>query len=95
MKEHEEILNTKIDTKIDGLKDESSSSIDHKLSPLSKSDVDKIHNEIKAMTEKNHSDMKTMNDHISSMLTKLIDTSFKTENQEEKTHRYFIETLKL
>ena len=34
MKEHEEILNTKIDTKIDGLKDESSSSINHKLSPL-------------------------------------------------------------
>ena len=36
------------------------------------------------MPEKHHSDMKTMNDHISSMLTKLTDTNFKTENQEEQ-----------
>ena len=36
------------------------------------------------MTGKHHSDMKTLNDQISDMLTKLTDTSSKTDNQEEK-----------
>ena len=51
---------------------------------LSKSDVDNIHNDIKTMTDKHHSDMKTMNYNISFMLTKLTDTNSKTENQEEQ-----------
>ena len=51
---------------------------------LSKSDVNNIHNDIKTMTDKHHSDMKTLNEHISDMLTKLTNTSYKTENQEEQ-----------
>ena len=45
-------------------------------------DLDNIHNDIKAMTEKHQSDMKTLIDHISDMLTKLTDTSSKTDKQE-------------
>ena len=36
------------------------------------------------MTDKHHSDMKTLNDHISDMLTKLTKTSSKTDKQEEE-----------
>ena len=36
------------------------------------------------MTDKHHSDMKTLNDQISSMLTKLTNTSSKSDKQEEK-----------
>ena len=50
----------------------------------SKSDPDNIHNDIKAMTEKHHSDVKNLNKHISNMLAKLTNTSSKTDNQEEK-----------
>ena len=54
------------------------------ISPsLSKSDLDNIHNKIKAMTDEHHSDMKTLNDHISTMITKLIDTSSNIDKQEE------------
>ena len=36
------------------------------------------------MTDKYHSDTKTLNDHISYMLTKLTDTSSKIDKQEEE-----------
>ena len=52
-----------------------------------KCDLNNIHNDIKAitaMTDKNHSDMETQNEQISDMLTKLTNTSSKTENNEEK-----------
>ena len=45
---------------------------------LSKSDLDNIHNYIKAMTDKHHSYMKALNDHISDIIEKLSDTSSKT-----------------
>ena len=51
---------------------------------LSRDDLDNIHNDIKAITEKHHSDMKTQNFHISAMLTKLTNTSSKTDKQEEE-----------
>ena len=51
---------------------------------LSKSDLDNIHNGIKAMTDKHHSDMKTLSYHIYAMLEKLTDTSSKTDKQEEQ-----------
>ena len=50
-------------------------------SSISKSYLYNIHNYIKAMTGKHHSDMKTLNDQISDMLTKLTDTTSKIENQ--------------
>ena len=34
--------------------------------------------------DKNHSDMKTLNEHISAMLAKLIDTSSNTDNHEKQ-----------
>ena len=43
---------------------------------LSKYDIDNIKNDIKdmtAMTDKHHSDMKNLNEHISAMLTKIIE----------------------
>ena len=36
------------------------------------------------MTDKHHSDMKTLNEQISVMFTKLTDKSSKIDNQEEK-----------
>ena len=54
------------------------------LTSLSKSDFDNIHKDIKAMTDKHHSDTKYLNDHISDMLEKLIDTRSKTDKQEEQ-----------
>ena len=51
---------------------------------LSKSDLDSIHNDIKAMTGKHHSDIKYFNDHISDMLANLTDTISKTDKQEVK-----------
>ena len=36
------------------------------------------------MTDKHHSYMKPLNDHISYILTKLTNTSFKTDKQEEE-----------
>ena len=61
----------------------------HTTSPtspsLSKSDLNNIQNVIKLMTvvdDKHYSDMKTLNGHISVMLTKLTDTSSKTYKQE-------------
>ena len=40
---------------------------------LSKYDPYNIHNDIKAMTDKHHSDMKALNNHISYMLAKHTD----------------------
>ena len=62
---------------------------------LTKSDLDKIRNDIKAMIYKHHSDMKAMNnhitymraytnDHFSAMIAKLTDKSSKTDKQEEE-----------
>ena len=54
---------------------------------LSKSDLYSIHNDIKsitAMTDKHHSNMKTLNEHISDMLTKLTNTSSNTYKYEEQ-----------
>ena len=54
---------------------------------LSKSDLGNIHNDIKSMTsmtDKYHYDMKTLNEHISNMLTKLTDTSPKIDKHEEQ-----------
>ena len=51
---------------------------------LSKYDLDNIQNDTKSTTKKNHSDMKTLNDHISSMLPKLTYTSSNKDNQEEE-----------
>ena len=48
---------------------------------LKKSDLDNIHDDIKANTEKHHSDMKAFNRHLYAMLATLTDTSSKTENQ--------------
>ena len=55
---------------------------------LKKYDLDNIHADIKASTDKHHSDIKSMNDHISDMkycisfvLEKLTDTSSKTDKQ--------------
>ena len=45
---------------------------------LSKSELDNIHNHIKAMTDKYHSYMKALNKHISDIISKLSDTSSKT-----------------
>ena len=36
------------------------------------------------MTDKHHSDMKTLNEHISAILKNLTDTSFKTDKHEEQ-----------
>ena len=44
---------------------------------LSKSDLDNIHNYIKAMTDKHHSYMKALNEHISDIIEVLSDTSSK------------------
>ena len=49
---------------------------------LSKSDLNNIYNDIKAMTDKHHYDMKSLNDHISAMLEKRTRTSSKTDKQE-------------
>ena len=51
---------------------------------LSKSDLNNNQNDIKSMTEKHHYDMKTLNDHIYAMLTKVTDTSSKIYKQEEE-----------
>ena len=51
---------------------------------LSKCDLNKIHNYIKAMSDKHHSDTNTLNEHISDMLTKLTNTSSKIDKQEEE-----------
>ena len=52
---------------------------------LSKYDLDNIQNDIKAMTartDKHHSDIKTLNEHISAMIKKLTNKSYKTDNHE-------------
>ena len=60
---------------------------------LKKYDIGNIHNDIKSMTNKHQSDMKSMNDHItdmradtnnriSTMLVKLTDTSSKTDKKD-------------
>ena len=51
---------------------------------LSKYDLDNIQNYIKAMTDKHHSYMKALNDHISDIIAKLSNTSFNTDNQEKQ-----------
>ena len=51
---------------------------------LLKYNLDNIHNDIKAMTYKHRSDMKTLNENISDMLTKLTYTSSKIDKQEEQ-----------
>ena len=51
---------------------------------LSKYDLDNIHNDIKAMTEKHHYDTKNMNERISDMIKQLTNTSYKTDKQEEQ-----------
>ena len=52
MKEHEYILNTNIDTKIDDLKGEASSSINKKLSPLNLNNPPSSYNQPSANTNK-------------------------------------------
>ena len=49
-----------------------------------KSDLENIQNDIKYMSDKHNSDMKSLNEHIYAMLEKYTDTSSKTENQEEQ-----------
>ena len=51
---------------------------------LSKSDLDKIQNDIKSITDKNHSYMKSSSNHISNMLAKISDTSSKAYNKEKE-----------
>ena len=54
---------------------------------LSISDLDDtikyIHTDIKAFNDNIHTDVKAMNDHIAYMLSTIIDTSVKTNNQDE------------
>ena len=59
-------------------------STSHTSPCLSKSDLNNIHNDIKSITEKYHSDMKAFNDHIYAMLINLTDTSSNTDKQEEQ-----------
>ena len=51
---------------------------------LSKYDLENIQNDIKSMTDKHHSDMKTLNDHIYAMLKNITDTISNTDKQEEQ-----------
>ena len=51
---------------------------------LSKYDLNNNHNDIKAVNDKHNSDMKTLNNRISAMITKLTDTSSNTYKQEKQ-----------
>ena len=47
---------------------------------LSTSDLKKIHNDIKSITDKHHSDMKALNDHISDIIAKITDKISEKDN---------------
>ena len=49
---------------------------------LSTSDLENIHNDIKSITDKHHSDMKALNDHISDIIAKITDKISEKDNQE-------------
>ena len=51
---------------------------------LPKYDRNNIHNDIKFMADKHKSYMKNLNNHISAILAKPTDTSFKTDKQEQQ-----------